>query len=90
MGAVDDTVSMAWQTRGVRSYLAAANLVVMALAWVRIDGGFEGPVLLTVTASHGVTLADLPAVLLVLAAAWLVLVRPLDGRHGRASRRRGR
>ncbi len=37
----------------------AVGLVALAVVWVLVNGPVEGPVLLVLTQSHGVTLADL-------------------------------
>ena len=49
----------------------AVMLVVAAIVWLRVNGPFEGPVLLRLTYSHGVTLADLASVAACLLAARL-------------------
>jgi hypothetical protein len=51
----------------------AAVLVVAATAIVVLEPLPHGPVLLTLTSDHGVEGGDLPAVALLLVAAWLVL-----------------
>jgi hypothetical protein len=51
----------------------AAALVVAATAIVVLERLPHGPVLLTLTADHGVDTGDLPAVALYLLAAWVVL-----------------
>jgi hypothetical protein len=51
----------------------AAALVVAATAIVVLEPVPHGPVLLTLTADHGVDTGDLPAVALYLLAAWVVL-----------------
>jgi hypothetical protein len=49
----------------------AVGLVVFAVIWILIDGPIEGPVLLTLNQSHGVTMADMLSVIAVFAAAVL-------------------
>lgn len=51
--------------------VGALAIVVLALAWLPIDHQAEGPVLLTLSESHGVTTADLASVLAVVVAAWV-------------------
>jgi hypothetical protein len=52
----------------------AAALVVVATAIVVLEPLPHGPVLLTLTREHGVDTGDLPAVALLLLAAWVLLV----------------
>jgi len=52
----------------------AVVLVVAAAAIVVLEPLPHGPVLLTLTRDHGVDTGDLPAVALLLLAAWVVLV----------------
>ena len=52
---------------------AAAVLLLLAIAWLRIDKRFEGPVLVRLSEQHGVVLSDLAAVaavVVVTLAAW--------------------
>jgi hypothetical protein len=51
----------------------AVVLVVAAVAIVILEPLPHGPVLLTLTREHGVDTGDLPAVALLLVAAWLML-----------------
>ena len=51
----------------------AVVLVVAAAAIVVLEPLPHGPVLLTLTREHGVDTGDLPAVALLLLAAWVVL-----------------
>jgi hypothetical protein len=52
----------------------AVVLVGLAAAIVALEPLPHGPVLLTLTRDHGVDSGDLPAVALLLLAAWIVLV----------------
>jgi hypothetical protein len=52
----------------------AVVLVGLAAAMVALEPLPHGPVLLTLTRDHGVDSGDLPAVALLLLAAWIVLV----------------
>jgi hypothetical protein len=60
------------QSRRGRIALAVV-LVVAAAAIVVLEPLPHGAVLLTLTRDHGVDVADLPAVALLLLAAWVVL-----------------
>ena len=60
------------QSRPGRIVLAVV-LVVAAAAVVVLEPLPHGPVLLTLTREHGVDTGDLPAVALLLLAAWVVL-----------------
>ena len=52
----------------------AVGLVLAAIVWVFVNGRVpEGRVLLVITASHGVTLADLPSIVAIIVAALLFL-----------------
>ena len=44
-----------------RTWLAVA-LVVAAGVWILVNGPVEGPVLLVLTPSHGITVADLASI----------------------------
>jgi hypothetical protein len=51
----------------------AVGLAAAAVGWVLVNGPVEGPVLLILTSSHGITVADLPAIVaLVIAGVLLV------------------
>ena len=51
----------------------AVGLAAAAVGWVLVNGPVEGPVLLVLTSSHGITVADLPAIVaLVLAGVLLI------------------
>ena len=52
---------------------AACGLVALSLWWVIPVHAFAGPVLLKLTAGHGVHLGDLPTVPFLLVAAWSVV-----------------
>ena len=52
----------------------AVVLVGLAAAIVALEPLPHGPVLLTLTRDHGLESGDLPAVALLLLAAWIVLV----------------
>lgn len=65
--------------------VAAALLVVAAAVWARVNGPFEGRVLLVFTPDHGFTEADLLSV----AAVALAVLLLLAGRLTRRARARG-
>ncbi|MDH6283111.1 hypothetical protein M2280_004354 [Prescottella agglutinans] len=50
------------------SALSAAATLVAAAVWLPVNGPAEGPVLLVVTPSHGLTVADLLSAVALLAA----------------------
>jgi hypothetical protein len=81
VGAVGGLVLLvlvtAWATWRPGSGSAAA-VALAAVLWWLLDKPVEGPVLLTVTPTHGLTLADL----LPVASAGLLLVRLLVRRAG--------
>jgi hypothetical protein len=54
--------------------IVLAVVLVVAAAIVALEPLPHGPVLLTLTRDHGVETGDLPAVALLLLAAWVVLV----------------
>ena len=56
-----------------RGRIALAVVLVAAAAIVVLEPLPHGPVLLTLTSDHGVDTGDLPAVALLLLAAWVVL-----------------
>jgi len=58
--------------------LAALALVALSLAWLLVNGAFEGPTLLVLSWSHGITAGDLVSVGGLLLAAWR-LGTPLVG-----------
>jgi hypothetical protein len=51
----------------------AAALAAVAVAWIVIEPLPSGAVLLELTSAHGVDVGDLPAILLLLAAALLAV-----------------
>jgi len=51
----------------------AVGLVAAAGAWVLVNGPVEGPVLLVLTPSHGITVADLPSLAALVIAGLLFL-----------------
>jgi hypothetical protein len=51
----------------------AVGLVAAAVIWALVNGPVEGPVLLVLAPSHGITVADLPS-LAALGIAGLLLV----------------
>jgi uncharacterized membrane protein len=53
---------------------AAVVLVLLAVAWLRVDKRFEGPRLIRFSATHGVVLSDL-ATLAAVAVAALGMLR---------------
>jgi hypothetical protein len=53
----------------------AGVLVVFAVLWVLVNEPVEGPTLLVLTRTHGITAADLLSVAAVLVAIWLLLPR---------------
>ena len=52
----------------------AVVLVAVAASIVALEPLPHGPVLLTLTRDHGVDSGDLPAVALLVLAAWIILV----------------
>ena len=52
----------------------AGVLVLVASVWILVNNGWlEGPVLLVLSPSHGVTVADLPSIAAIVLAGLLVL-----------------
>jgi hypothetical protein len=49
----------------------AVGLVAAAGVWVLVNGPVEGPVLLVLTPSHGITVADLPSIVALVIAGLL-------------------
>jgi hypothetical protein len=62
----------ATKQRARRRVLAVA-LAAVAVAWIVIEPLPKGAVLLELTSAHGVDVGDLPAILLLLAAARLTV-----------------
>ena len=56
---------------GRRSRAAIVALLLLSFVWLTVDGDFEGPRLLELTKSNGVTLADLVGVAGIVAAVAL-------------------
>jgi hypothetical protein len=52
--------------------LVAVGLVAAALIWVLVNGPVEGPVLLVLDPSHGITVADLPSLAALVIAGLLL------------------
>lgn len=50
--------------------LAAVGLAALSLMWVLFNGPLEGPTLLVLSWSHGLTAADLISVVGLMIAAW--------------------
>jgi hypothetical protein len=50
--------------------LAALFLVPLSFAWVLFNGPLEGPLLFSVSWSHGVTVSDLISVMCLFVAVW--------------------
>ena len=67
---------VALRSRGLLRRSAALLLVPTSVAWVLFNGPLEGPVLLTLTRSNGVTVADLLAVVGILVAVAVLWRRP--------------
>jgi len=59
---------LALGARGAVRRAAAWALLPVSAAWVVFNGPFEGPVLVTLSRSHGITVSDLLAVVGVLVA----------------------
>jgi len=53
----------------------AVGLIAAAVVWVLVNGPVEGPVLLVLTPSHGITVADLPSMAALVIAGLLFLSR---------------
>jgi hypothetical protein len=51
----------------------AVGLVAAAGAWVLVNGPVEGPVLLILTPSHGIHVADIPSLVALVIAGLLLL-----------------
>lgn len=66
------------------SVRAAAVLAAVAVAWIVWNGPIEGAVLVTLTASHGITESDLLSVVaLIISLNTLTRVRRRGSRAGR-------
>ena len=64
---------VALRARGRRRRAAAALLLPVSAAWLLFNGPIEGPILLTLSTDHGVTVSDLLAVVAVLVALVVLL-----------------
>jgi hypothetical protein len=62
-------------TRGPVRRAVAVLLLPVAAAWVLFNGPIEGPILLTISTNHGLTVSDLLAVMGVVVAAAILLRR---------------
>ncbi len=62
--------------RGRSRRVAAVLLLPSSASWVLFNGPIEGPVLVPLSAQHGVTLSDLLAVAGVLVGLGVLLARP--------------
>ena len=65
----------ALRARGRQRRAAALLLLPASAAWVLFNGPIEGPILLTLSTNHGVTVSDLLAVVGVLVACAVLLLR---------------
>ena len=63
------------RARGRPRRTAALLLLPASAAWVLFNGPIEGPILLTLTTNHGLTVSDLLAVVGVLVAGAVLLLR---------------
>lgn len=70
----------------LRSRIAAVLLIFLALAWLNIDKYFEGPVLWSLDRTHGLTLADVPALIAGLVGLVLLVISPLGKRRSAVPR----
>ena len=64
----------ALRARGRPRRAAALLLLPVSAAWVLFNGRIEGPILLTISSSHGLTVSDLLAVVGVLVAGAVLLL----------------
>lgn len=72
-----------WRNTALLALLGAANVM-----WVAENGPVEGPVLLSISSQHGVTLADLLTPVTLVLAGYLRLRRePRPCREARSSAR---
>jgi hypothetical protein len=60
-------------SRGRSRRVTALLLLPASAAWMLFNGPIEGPILLTISSSHGVTVSDLLAVVAVLVAGAVLL-----------------
>ena len=61
--------------RGRPRRIAAVLLLPAAVAWVLFNGPIEGPILMTFSENHGLTVSDLLAVVAVVVALTVLLRR---------------
>jgi hypothetical protein len=66
------TSTLSDSSKARRKWLAV-GLAAAAVGWVLINGPVEGPVLLVLTSSHGITVADLPAIVALVIASVLLI-----------------
>jgi Na+-transporting methylmalonyl-CoA/oxaloacetate decarboxylase beta subunit len=59
--------------RGRRRRVAAVLLLPVSAGWVLFNGPIEGPILLTLSSNHGLTVSDLLAAVGVLVAGVVLL-----------------
>ncbi len=78
---------VALRGRGRVRRVAAVLLVPVGVSWVLFNGPIEGPVLVSLSPTHGITVSDLLAVVGVLVAAGVLL--PKRGTRGRRPPGRG-
>jgi hypothetical protein len=58
-----------------RRRLAAACLGLLAIVWLFVNSPVEGAALIVVTPDHGLTVADLPALAVLVIAVLLIVPR---------------
>jgi hypothetical protein len=61
-------------SRGRSRRVTALLMLPASAAWALFNGPIEGPILLTISSTHGVTVSDLLAVVAVLVAAAVLLL----------------
>jgi hypothetical protein len=66
------TTTFSDSSKARRKWLAA-GLAAAAVGWVLVNGPVEGPVLLVLAPSHGITVADLPAMVALVIAGVLLI-----------------
>jgi hypothetical protein len=66
---------MVGSRRALYKLMVVAGAVAAAAAWVLVDHPYEGPVIMTLTADHGVHRSDV-LVVIPLVWAWRRVVRP--------------
>jgi hypothetical protein len=55
------------------SRATAVLMIVAATLWALVNGRYEGATLIVLVRGHGLTVGDLPSVVLVLASGWFLL-----------------